>query len=149
MKAENKIATGNVVVQTRKKVRTSMKARTKGKAICALVTILVTLALSIPAQAQVDPGLHDIFQTNSFGDRIKVGEIYVPQRDPGAINYVEHWVLFDNYVYPSAENRVVTIIRPSRLRYASEQDFFAGVEWRRGFRYVRVDCIDTNRVPGR
>ena len=100
-------------------------------------------------QTILDAGTHDIFQTDDFGNRIKVGEIYVAPRERGATNYVEHWVLFDNYIYPSAENRVVTLIKPSRLVYASEQDFFARVEWRRGFRYVRVDCTDTNRVPSR
>lgn len=125
----------------------SIKARTK--ASCLLVAILVTLALPFPTQAQVDPGLHDIFQTDGFGDRVKVGEIYVPQRAPGATSYLEHWVLFDNYVYPSAKAPVVTFIRPSRSRYASEEDFFARVAWGPGFRYVRVDSFDTDRLPGR
>lgn len=127
----------------------SIKARTKAKAICSLVAILVTLALAIPAQAQFDPGLHDIFQIDDSGERVKVGEIYVPQREPGATNYVEHWVLFENYVYPSAEARVVTIIRPSQRKFVSEEDFFARIPRRPGVRYVRVDCTDTDRLPGR
>ncbi len=127
----------------------SINARTKAKAICSLIAMLVTLTLAIPAQAQLDPGIHDIFQTDGFGNKVKVGEIYVPRRETGATNYVEHWVLFDNYVYPSAENRVVTTIRPSRLSYQSEEDFFARVAWGTGFRYVRVDCLDTDRLPDR
>jgi len=125
----------------------SIKARTK--VICSLVAMMVTLAMAIPAQAQLDPGFHDIFQTDGFGDKIKVGEIYVPRREAGTTNYVEHWVLFDNYVYPSPENRVVTTIRPSRLSYQSEEDFFARVAWGPGFRYVRVDCLDIDKLPGR
>ena len=127
----------------------SIRARTKAKAICSLVAMLITLTLAIPAQAQLDNGPHDIFQTDGFGNKVKVGEIYVPRRDAGTTNYVEHWVLFDNYVYPSAENRVVTTIRPSQLNYRSEEDFFARVAWGPGFRYVRVDCLDTDRLPGR
>ncbi|HVQ37439.1 MAG TPA: hypothetical protein VMS31_07900 [Pyrinomonadaceae bacterium] len=127
----------------------SIKARTKAKAICSLVAILVTMALPIPTHAQFDPGLHEIFQTDGFGDPVKVGEMYVPERDRGAINYVEHWVLSDKYVYPSAEARVLTFFRPARNRYASEEDFFARVTWRPGFRYVRVDSTDTDVLPGR
>ena len=125
----------------------SINARTK--AICSLVVIFATLVLAIPAQAQLDPGLHDIFQTDGFGNQVKGGEIYVPWREAGTTNYVEHWVLFDNYVYPSSENRVVTTIRPSRLSYQSEEDFFARVAWGAGFRYVRVDSTDTDKLPGR
>jgi hypothetical protein len=140
MKTENTIATKNMLSSA------SMKA----KAVCSLVAILFTLALAIPAQAQLDPGTHDVFQIDRFGNRVKSAEIYVGPRDPGATNYVEHWVLFDNYVYPSADNPVVTMIVPSRrANYASEQDFFARVAWRPGFRYVRVDCIDTAQLPGR
>jgi hypothetical protein len=127
----------------------SIKARTKAKAICSLVAMLVTLAAAIPAQAQFDPGLHDIFQTDRFGDRVKAGAIFVPRREPGTTNYVEHWVLFDNYVYPSPENRVVTTISASGLSYRSEEEFFARVGWGLGFRYVRVDCLDTDKLPGR
>ena len=147
MKTENTIATRTELVETGTKVRTKIKA--KAKAISLLVAILVTLALPLPTHAQVDPGFHEIFQTDGFGDRIKVGEIYVPEREPGAINYVEHWVLWANYVYPSAKAPVVTIIRSSRNRFASEEDFFERVTWRPGFRYVRVDSTDTDSLPGR
>ena len=127
----------------------SIQTKTRLKAICSLVAMLVTLTLAIPAQAQIDPGIHDIFQTDGFGHTVKAGEIYVPQREPGATTYVEHWVLFDNYVYPSAENPIVTIIRPSQRKFVSEEDFFARVAWGAGFRYVRVDCLDSERLPGR
>jgi hypothetical protein len=139
MKTDNSIATKNAHTSSGMKV----------KAICSLVAILFTLALAIPAQAQIDPGVHDVFQRDQFGNTFKAGEIFVGPRDPGATNYVEHWVLFDNYVYPSAGNPVATMIVPSRRSYTSEQDFFARVAWGPGFRYVRVDCIDTNQLPGR
>jgi hypothetical protein len=148
MKNDTIIATENVPDKTGMKARTNVK--TSAKAICSLLTIVFTLALAIPAQAQIDGGLHDVFQTDRFGNWIKAGEIYVPEHEPGATNYVEHWVLFDNYVYPSANNPVVTMIVPSRRsNYTSEQDFFARAPWRPGFRYVRVDCIDTTQLPGR
>jgi len=94
-------------------------------------------------------GIHDVFQTNRFGERVKAGAIFVPRREIGTTNYVEHWVLFDNYVYPSSENLVVTTISASRLSYQSEEEFFARVAWGPGFRYVRVDCLDIDKLPGR
>jgi hypothetical protein len=127
----------------------SIKTKTKAKAICSLVVMLVTLALAIPAQAQLDNGPHDIFQTDDFGNQVKVGEIYVPQRAPGATSYVEHWVLFENYTYHNAENRVITIIRPSQRTTRSEEEFLAGIPNRPGVRYVRVDCTETLMLPRR
>ena len=139
MKTETKIAKKNVL----------LRAGMKTKAICSLVAILFTFALAIPAQAQVDPGTHDVFQKDRFGHWVKAAEIFVSPREPGATNYVEHWVLFDNYTYPSANNPVQTMILQSPRSYTSEQDFFARVAWGPGFRYVRVDCIDTAQLPGR
>ena len=125
---------------------------TKAKAICAITAILVTLATAIsalpPAHPQLDPSIHDIFQLNELGIMEKRGEIFVPRREPGAISYVEHWVLFENYVYPSAENRVVTIIRPSQRKLMTEEEFFARIPNRPGVRYVRVECSETVMLPG-
>jgi hypothetical protein len=42
-----------------------------------------------------------------------------------------------------------TTITLAREKYASEEDFFARVPWGPGFRYVRVDCLDTDQLPGR
>jgi hypothetical protein len=145
MKDENSIATKIVLAVSGMKAKPKLRA----KAISSLLTIVFALALAIPAQAQVDPGIHDVFQRDRFGNWIKAAEIYVGPREPEATNYVEHWVLFDNYVYPSAEAQVATMIKPSRRTYANEQDFFARVTWGPGFRYVRVDCIDTTQLPGR
>jgi hypothetical protein len=114
--------------------------------ICALAIPAFALAVTspTPGKMQLGVGLHDILQNG-----IKTGEIYVPDRDPKAINYVEHWVLFNGYVYPGKDPDLVTTIRMSQRGYESEADFFARVPFGPGFRYVRVDCTDTDRLPGR
>jgi hypothetical protein len=122
-------------------------AKTFVKGVALLVIVLSTFALSPakPSRAQLDPiGGYEILQKG-----IKVGEIYVPKRDLGAIKYVEHWVLFANYVYPGRNADLLTTIGIGPNSYESEADFFARVSWGPGFRYVRVDCTDTDRLPGR
>jgi hypothetical protein len=100
--------------------------------------------MAIPASAQLDPGNFDIVQNGK-----KVGEVFVPDRAVGQTAYVEHWVLFSDYVYPNNDLPLKTIIKPGRQRYVSEEDFFARAPWGRGFRYVRMDVTDTDTLPGR
>ena len=130
--------------------RTDTAARFRKLLVSAALSALIALALSAnAAAAQLDPGAHDVYQRDEFQNLRKVAEIFVPAREPGATFYVEHWVLFDGYVYPSPQLPVVTTIRASRLRYASEEEFFARVAWGPGFRYIRVESFDTDRLPGR
>lgn len=98
----------------------------------------------LPAFAQLDPGNFNIIQNAKT-----VGEIFVPQRKTGQINYVEHWVLFPDYVYPASNRSLNTMIKASRQRHVSEKDFFARVPWGMGYRYVRIDVTDTDILPGR
>jgi hypothetical protein len=127
-----------------------MKTRNISTKVIAMVLAVVSLsaifaiALALPAQAQIDPGNFDIFQNGR-----KVGEIFVPARAAGQTNYVEHWVLFSDYVYPDSGLSLKTKIKASRRTYTSEEDFFARVPWGPGFRYVRVDATDTDTLPGR
>src|SRR5262245_6278813 len=86
----------------------------------------------------------DIYQNG-----VKVGEVFRPAGTKEEINYVEHWVLFDNFVYMGAISSMSTSFVKSHQEYSSEQDFFARVPWGKGFRYVRVDCNDTTSLPGR
>jgi hypothetical protein len=119
------------------------KARALGLSL--LFVFALALLMAKPTSAQIDPNVYEIFQNG-----IKTGEIFVPDRDLSAINYVEHWVLFDSYVYPGKDPSLVTTIKMARKRsYESETDFFARVPWGPGFRYVRVDSTDTDRLPGR
>lgn len=112
----------------------------------ALVALTFAHAAPTPARTQMDPGVKRILQNG-----IQVGEIFVPERDPKATRYVEHWVLYNGYVYPGKDNPdVKTEIREStKSSYESEADFFARVPFGPGFRYVRVDCTESDRLPGR
>jgi hypothetical protein len=112
-----------------------------------LVALTVARASAISTGAQLDPsGIYDILQNG-----IRVGEVYVPERDPRATQYVEHWVLYNSYVYPSKDTpELKTEIRlAQKSNYESEADFFARVPFGPGFRYVRADCTDTDQLPGR
>jgi len=107
-----------------------------------IVTAVLTSAL--PAVAQLDPGNYNITQAGKT-----VGEIFVPQRAPGQTKYVEHWVLFRDYVYPASNRSVSTTITARRHRDVSETDFFKRVPWSSGCRYVRIDVTDTQSLPRR
>ena len=112
-----------------------------------LVALAVAKTSAISPRAQLDPtGGYEILQNG-----IRVGEIYVPERDPGTTQYVEHWVLYNSYVYPSKNQpELKTEIRVAqKSSYESEADFFARVPFGPGFRYVRADCTDIDRLPGR
>jgi len=108
----------------------SVRKCMKVSALVACLTIFITLAQALPTKAQLDPDpWYEIFQNG-----IKTGEIYVPERDPKAINYAEHWVLFNSYVYPGRDRELATTIRVGRRGggYQSEADFFARVPWGAG-----------------
>ena len=117
----------------------------------SLARTLATLALAAgafvvvpPARAQIDPYRVSI---GVFQNRVLVGEVLRTDLDPE--HYVEHWVLYPGYVYPSAENRVVTELRPGLRAYDSVEDFFRRVPFEKGSRYVKVDCTDGTTLPGR
>lgn len=113
--------------------------------LCAALTAaLVALVVASRAQAQIDPGNFDIVQGGA-----KVGEVFVPARAPGAQQYIEHWVLFQAYVYPGPNAPLTTAIRPAPARYTSTADFINRVPWGTGFRYVRVVADDRDTLPGR
>jgi hypothetical protein len=128
-------------------IRGNMKLKlrlTKAAVISSFIAVIGALALAKSAPAQIDPGYFEVFQNG-----VKAGEICVPARDVETVNYVEHWVLFNNYVYPGRDPELVTTIKVARRGYANEADFFARVPWGPGFRYVRVDSTDTDKLPGR
>jgi hypothetical protein len=127
------------------KIKTNLKMTLSFMAI-ALVALTIAKASAISTRAQLDPGDFVILQNG-----VQVGEIYVPERAPRATQYVEHWVLYNGYVYPSKDHsELKTEIRVARKSgYQSEADFFARAPFGPGFRYVRVDCTEADRLPGR
>ena len=126
------------------KSKMNLKAVLKAVTLGSCLALVCAFTLAPKAKAQLDPGNFILLQNGR-----KVGEIYVPQREPGAINYVEHWVLFSDYEYPGKDPSLVTTIVAGRTSYESDEDFFKRAPWGEGFRYVRVDSTDTDKLPGR
>jgi len=110
----------------------------------SLLIVATVLTLALQAFSQLDPGNFYIIQNGKT-----VGEIFVPQRRASQRNYVEHWILFRDYVYPATNRSLSTTIKANRKRYVSETDFFTLVPWGPGYRYVRIDVTDTQTRPRR
>jgi hypothetical protein len=116
-------------------------------ALALLGPLLVTTAsiFGTPtpaADAQVLPihgiRVHDILQHNGT----RIGIIYVDRESVASKQYVEHWVMFDTYTYPS-------MLWPSADRYDGAADFLARVPFRSGFSYARWDVSEQRRIAGR
>src|SRR5262245_23281577 len=114
------------------------------KLLLAVHCAVCALMLALPAGAQLDPGEFEIFQ-----DGTKVGEIFVPDRTAGQTNYIEHWVLFSEYIYPGGKHSRQIEIKSSQRSYASVDDFLARVPWGPSYRYVRIEATDTDKLPNR
>lgn len=113
--------------------------------VFAAAVVATVLHLAQPADAQLDPGNFDLIQRGT-----KVGEVYVPPREPGQTTYIEHWVLFPNYTYPSPVSRQgLRLVALRRPRYTSEEDFFRNVPWGEGYRYVQITANESTSLPVR
>ena len=121
-----------------------------------LLGAALTVAAATPAaHAEVDPGAKPwLFEVQQEGQT--VGEVFVMpwhaagEGLPAKASYVEHWVLFPGYAYPSPANGKAFTLRPAAdQRYRSETDFFARVPFAPGARYLRVDVTDSASLPGR
>src|SRR5262245_24375520 len=112
----------------------------------ALLLALLLARAAPPAHAQIDSGNRsmEVWQGGA-----RVGEVYVPYRAPGAMTYVEDWVLLPGYVYPSGDGTVEVALRPGGPAYESEADFFARVPFPKGSRYVKVQSAESGQLPGR
>jgi hypothetical protein len=104
----------------------------------------IVLLRPTTAPAQIDPDQRSfaVVQNNAV-----VGEIWREGSNPK--HYVEHWVLYSGYEYPSTVNQVSATLRPGHHAYADTADFLAHVPFEEGSRYVKVDCDDSESIPGR
>lgn len=106
------------------------------------------LFLALAAFGQLDPGdgkghTFDLYESGN-----KVGEVFVPYRPAGATHYVEHWVMFPNYVYPSPKSlATLDIVPQATSAYRDENDFFKRVPFARGAKYARVDSEEFDYLP--
>jgi hypothetical protein len=108
------------------------------------IAAALVLFSATKAPAQLDSGTRSfaVVQNDSV-----VGEIWRDGDEP--THYLEHWVLYPGYVYPSTVNQIETKIQPGHHLYGSTADFLAHVPFERGARYVKVDCDDGESIPGR
>jgi hypothetical protein len=112
-------------------------------AIAIAALLYVGLAGGGHVEAQLDPGNFELYQSG-----VKVGEVFVPDRDRNARNYLEHWVLLPEYVNPG-EGRGSTEIRPVASGYESTRDFFRRAPFPEGSRYVIIGAHESRTLPGR
>lgn len=116
-------------------------------AVLALLGVLASLGL-----AQLDPDIRSLFL---YENGIRVGEIYVPDRAEGATHYLEHWVLYRNYVYPGPNFIGELLISPlaggtsEENVYRNEADFFRRAAFPIGSKYVKVTVDEFTSIPGR
>src|SRR2546422_759985 len=98
--------------------------------LTAAALVLALAAAFVPhATAQIDPmkAPYYIYESGKM-----VGVIYVPDRASKEL-YIEHWVLFPNYVYPSGTNgQSITIVANTEFRIDDEKAFFRSVPWGEG-----------------
>jgi hypothetical protein len=111
----------------------------------AMLTLALAGIFTHGAKAQVDPGTRLYLYENG----VRVGEIYVPERAAGAIEYVEDWVLYPNYLYPGPQfiGALQIVSSPTERPYASETDFFQRVPFAAGSKYIRVFAQESNSLP--
>jgi hypothetical protein len=103
--------------------------------------ILLLAGLASAVTAQVDPGL----RVYLYDRDLRVGEVFVPERAPGASHYEEHWVLYKNYEYPGPNNLRGLVIKAesSETPYRNADDFFARVPFRKGSKYIHVTATES------
>ena len=93
-----------------------------------MALLILTGLLSQNARAQIDPQRIYFYENG-----IRVGEVYVPDRAPGQAEYLEHWVLYPNYLYPGPRFiGALQIVPSSEKPYASESEFFRTVPFAKG-----------------
>ena len=112
------------------------------KLLCLTIAMMLFVTAAPPAAAQLDPGIrvYEIFEAG-----VKVGEIYVPPHQDRDL-YVEHWVLFPGYVYPSESNGTAARIAQSGIVARSVPEFFAR-PFPTGSRYVEVTAHESESLP--
>jgi len=122
-----------------------MKTMLKFVVAAVLCAVVLMGVMSRVAKAQFDPEVKIYLYENG----VRVGEIYVPDRAPEQTEYVEHWVLYPNYMYPGPQyiGTLDIVPSPTERPYASESDFFSHVPFAKGSKYIRVTCQEYSTLP--
>jgi len=108
-----------------------------------LTAVLVVLA-SGAVWAQLDPGV----KFNLYQNGQPVGEVFVPQRTTN-VAYTEHWILYGNYQYPGPRyvGELLVAPIPSQAPYENADELLRAAP--QGAKYVRVDVLEFDYLPGR
>ena len=109
------------------------------------IAVMLTGIMPPAAKAQLDVGSRFYLYENG----VRVGEIYVPDRAEGQSEYLEHWVLYPNYMYPGPRfiGALQIVPSPTEKPYASESDFFRNVPFAPGSKYIRVLAQEYSYLP--
>lgn len=112
----------------------------------SMALLLATLAVG-QASAQLDYTPPDQ-QILLYESGYLVGQIYVPERDPNARRYLEHWVLFPNYHYPGRRFINSLLVAPVQgSGYSNEAEFFEKVEFPERSKYIEVTVEEFDALP--
>jgi|SRR5262245_35410992 len=111
----------------------------KPAVLCGIV--LAAAVVVRLATAQLDPG----YKIYLIEDGVRVGEVFVPEREPGTAVYEEHWVLYAKYRYPGPNNLRGLVIKaePSEVPYRSTEDFFQRVPFGPKSTYIHITATES------
>lgn len=104
--------------------------------LCLAVAAAAALPLATPARAQIDPGCF-VYEVRL--DDVDAGRIFRTETSPHV--FTEHWVLFANYVFPNAENRLHLTIRQGTQQFRTVAEYLAATV-RPGTRYIKAYTTD-------
>lgn len=113
----------------------------------ALVASLATAAFVTPRSANAQLDYNEERAFDLYEDGQLVGQVFREGSNP--TEYVEHWVMFPRYIYPSPVNGVQLVVVPGKSHYRGAADFLARVPFEPGSRYARAAIFDAERIPGR
>ena len=117
------------------------------KPLLTAIALAATAAFALtagPAAAQLDSGNKTISQLER-GQWVDRGQVFVPEK-PDRDNYLEHWILYPGYTYPSQTTDVTMRFASPDTQPADEAQFFAQ-RFPDGARYVLVEAHEYDTVP--
>lgn len=112
--------------------------------LCAL---LLSVVCGSAGYAQLDPTIRILIFQNG---RVH-GEVFVPERAPEELAYLEHWVIYPDFQYPGPGfiGALMLTPVPSMRPYADTQEFFRTAPFPAGSKYIQVESVESDTLPGR
>lgn len=111
--------------------------------LIALTVSIFSMSIAPKAHAQLSAGGGIAGQFDYIRGVFKeVGKVFVPEwRSPN--NYMEHWILFPDYVYPGEKNPSVdlSVTPDENIKYDNVSDFLKE-NFCEGCTYIRVESTE-------